>query len=105
MTLFPEVQATAQAEIDAVIGSDRLPTFADRDRLPYVNALAKEVFRWNSVVPLCTSTPHHMCAQWIDVLTALPHRATEDNIHNGYFIPAGSLIITNIESVHDDIYS
>ncbi|KII90751.1 hypothetical protein PLICRDRAFT_174122 [Plicaturopsis crispa FD-325 SS-3] len=85
MTLFPEVQATAQAEIDAVIGSDRLPTFADRDRLPYVNALAKEVFRWNSVVPL-----------------SLPHRATEDNIHNGYFIPAGSLIITNIEGMLKD---
>ncbi len=30
MTLYPEVQAQAQREIDAVIGRDRLPTFDDR---------------------------------------------------------------------------
>lgn len=52
MTLFPEAQKKAQAEIDAVVGSDRLPTFTDRDSLPYVEALAKEVVRWNVVVPL-----------------------------------------------------
>lgn len=51
MTLFPEAQKKAQAEIDAIIGSDRLPTFADRDSLLYVEALAKEVFRWNVVAP------------------------------------------------------
>ena len=31
----PEVLAKAQREIDAVVGSDRLPTFEDRDSLPY----------------------------------------------------------------------
>jgi len=51
MTLFPEAQAKARAEIDAVIGSDRLPSFADRDSLPYVEALVKEVLRWNAVAP------------------------------------------------------
>jgi cytochrome P450 len=43
MALNPAVQAKAQAEIDAVVGSDRLPTFADRENLPYVDALVKEV--------------------------------------------------------------
>lgn len=35
MTLHPEVQRKAQAEIDAVIGNDRLPNFEDREDLPY----------------------------------------------------------------------
>lgn len=52
MALFPEVQKKAQAEIDTVIGNDRLPKFNDRDQLPYIDALAKEVLRWNVVVPL-----------------------------------------------------
>jgi cytochrome P450 len=51
MTIYPEVMKKAQAEIDAVVGNDRLPTFADREHLPYINALAKEVLRWNAVVP------------------------------------------------------
>ena len=38
-----------QKEIDEVIGNDRLPTMADRERLPYVNALMKEVLRLNPV--------------------------------------------------------
>ncbi|KAG1855195.1 cytochrome P450 [Suillus subalutaceus] len=42
MTLFPDVQKKAQAEIDAVVGPDRLPTFTDRDSLPYTDALVKK---------------------------------------------------------------
>ena len=53
MTLYPDVQVKAQAELDALIGKDlRLPTFSDRDYLPYVNAIVKEVLRWNPSVPL-----------------------------------------------------
>ncbi|THH26899.1 hypothetical protein EUX98_g7292 [Antrodiella citrinella] len=52
MTLFPEAQREAQAEIDAVIGQGRLPTLEDRDKLPYVEALIKEVLRFNPVAPL-----------------------------------------------------
>ena len=49
---YPEVQAKGQAEIDAVIGSDRLPLVTDRKELPYVHAIVKEVSRWYTVVPL-----------------------------------------------------
>lgn len=46
-----DVQRKARAEIDAVVGNDRLPTFADSPDLPYVNAIVTEVLRWNSVAP------------------------------------------------------
>ena len=52
MTLFPEAQKRAQAEIDSVIGNDRLPTYTDRDSLPFIEALVKEVFRWHVTLPL-----------------------------------------------------
>ena len=53
MSLFPEVQRKAQAEINAVVGNGRIPEFSDQDALPYVNAVIKEVMRWNLVAPLC----------------------------------------------------
>ncbi|KAG2121265.1 cytochrome P450 [Suillus clintonianus] len=79
MTLFLDAQKKAQAEIDLVVGPDRLPSFVDRESLPYTEALAKEVLRWNTVIP-----------------TAIPHRVTENDIHDGYYIPKGSLVIPNI---------
>ncbi|KAI6109264.1 cytochrome P450 [Pisolithus croceorrhizus] len=79
MTLYPEVQKKAQAEIDTVVGSDRLPTFADRASLPYVETLVREVFRWHAVAAV-----------------VIPHRVTVDDIHNGYYIPKGTLVISNV---------
>ena len=52
MITNPEVQRKAQAEIDRVVGNDRFPTAADQSSLPYVDALVKEVLRWNPVAPL-----------------------------------------------------
>ncbi|KAG6330226.1 hypothetical protein ID866_8863 [Astraeus odoratus] len=78
MTLFPEAQKKAHAEIDAVIGPDRLPRFSDRSSLPYVEALVKEVHRWHVVVPM-----------------GFVHRTTDDDIHNGYYIPKGSWVFPN----------
>ena len=49
MVLFPEVQKKAQAELDAIIGSERLPTLSDRRSLPYMEALLKEIHRWHAV--------------------------------------------------------
>ncbi|KAJ7499265.1 cytochrome P450 [Mycena latifolia] len=85
MALHPAVQAKAQREIDAVVGSDRLPTFADREDLPYVDALVKEVLRWHSVVP-----------------TGVPHRAMRDDVYEGHFIPKGALVLTNIHRFTHD---
>ncbi|KAF8999671.1 cytochrome P450 [Cyathus striatus] len=79
MVLFPSVQVKAQAEIDVVIGSERLPTLEDRPNLPYVEALYREVLRFYPFVTL-----------------SIPHVVREDDIHNGYFIPKGTTIIPNV---------
>jgi len=52
MAMYPEVQKKAHMEIDEVIGPSRLPTFNDRNSLPYINALIKESLRWLTVFPL-----------------------------------------------------
>ena len=52
MVLYPEIQRKAQAEIDMVVGNDRFPGLADQDKLPYVDAVVKEVLRWKPVGPM-----------------------------------------------------
>ncbi|KAF5858553.1 hypothetical protein ETB97_004296 [Aspergillus alliaceus] len=42
MIMFPEVQHKAQKKIDKVIGTDRLPLFEDRDKLPYIENVVKK---------------------------------------------------------------
>jgi cytochrome P450 len=79
MLLNPRVQQKAQAEIDAVIGSDRLPKLTDRSSLPYLDACIKEALRWGPVTP-----------------EGLPHLSRSDDVYNGWLIPAGTIIIGNI---------
>ncbi|CAE7149731.1 unnamed protein product [Rhizoctonia solani] len=79
MAMHPEIQAKAQAEIDSVLQGVRLPEISDRDSLPYIECIVKEVFRWKSVVPL-----------------GLPHVSTQDDTYRGYFIPSGTPVIANI---------
>jgi cytochrome P450 len=55
MTLYPDIMKKAQAELDAVVGPYRLPTFADGENLPYLDAVLKEVFRWAPVTPFGAS--------------------------------------------------
>ena len=52
MALYPEVQERARAEVDSVVGRDRLPTVEDVPHLHYVNAVVKEVLRWAPVAPM-----------------------------------------------------
>ena len=78
MAKYPDIQRKAQAELDAVVGPRRLPHFTDRASLPSINAIVKECFRWQSVVPL-----------------GVPHRVSEDEEYNGYLIPKGSILIAN----------
>ncbi|KAI0030172.1 cytochrome P450 [Vararia minispora EC-137] len=87
LVLNPDVQAKAQAEIDRVIGPDRLPTLADREFLPYIGALVKEVLRWNPVLPA----------------GSMPHRLTQDDTYDGYLLPKGAIVVANILCMlHDE---
>ena len=45
MTLYPKAQKRAQDEVDNVVDDGRLPMLSDRPRLPYCDALLKEVLR------------------------------------------------------------
>lgn len=79
MSLHPEVQRKAQAELDRVVGCDRLPDHADQKSLPYINAIMKETVRWNNVLPI-----------------GVPHLTLEDMEYKGYFIPARTVLVPNI---------
>jgi len=52
MTLYPDVQAKAQEEIDRIVGHDYLPDFSNRVNLPYVEAVFLETLRWHPIGPL-----------------------------------------------------
>lgn len=55
MLHYPEVAKSVQAELDAVVGRKRLPTFDDLPYLPITEATILEVLRKSSVVPLGNS--------------------------------------------------
>ncbi len=46
----------AQAELDRVVGADRLPTFEDEDELPFIRAIVKETLRWRPIAVLGVGT-------------------------------------------------
>ena len=52
MALHPAAQAKAQAELESVIGTSRLPIFEDRPSLPYIEAVIMECLRWHPATPL-----------------------------------------------------
>ncbi|TFK41805.1 cytochrome P450 [Crucibulum laeve] len=77
MTCFPEKQKKAQEELDRVL-MGRLPDHSDISQLPYVQAIVKEVLRWQPVLP-----------------GGFAHYLIEDDEYLGYHIPAESIIIFN----------
>ena len=48
---FPDVQRRAQEELDNVIGDERSPQLGDIERLPYIQAVIKEVSRRKMTLP------------------------------------------------------
>ena len=56
MLHHPDVLHQAQNQLDEVIGRERIPTFEDKDNLPYVQAIVRETLRWRPAVP--TGLPH-----------------------------------------------
>ena len=52
MVLYPDTMCRAQAELDTVVGTERMPTLADRPKLFYIEAILREVIRWRPAAPL-----------------------------------------------------
>jgi cytochrome P450 len=85
MLAYPSTQARAHAELDAVVGRSRLPTFADLSHLPYIRAMVKETLRWRPVAP-----------------SGVPHRATEDDWYDGMYIHKDTFCIPNVWHLNRD---
>jgi len=85
MITHPEVQRKAQEELDKVIGRNRLPDLDDRESLPYVSALLKEVLRFYPVAPL-----------------GVPHRLIADDVYRGMYLPEGSIVSANVWAMSRD---
>ncbi|KAI4106153.1 MAG: hypothetical protein LQ339_003150 [Xanthoria mediterranea] len=79
LLMFPEVVQKAQAEIDGVVGADRLPTFDDRKNLPYIDGIVKEAWRWNPVGPM-----------------GLAHKAEDDIAYDQFVIPKGAYLLPSL---------
>lgn len=78
MAMYPDVQAKAHAELDALLGScpSRLPTFSDRAQLPYLSLIVEEAQRWHPVAAM-----------------GLPHRADKEDTIAGYRIPKHAVLM------------
>lgn len=83
--LYPEAQARVQKELDAVVGRERLPTFADKEKLVQLWAFVLETLRWRPSLP-----------------GGVPHLTTKDVMWNGYMIPAGTVVIGNHWAIAND---
>ncbi|KAJ1108892.1 hypothetical protein NDU88_006262 [Pleurodeles waltl] len=70
MVKYPHIQSKVQEEIDDVVGLLRPPSFADRVKMTYTNAVILEIQRFVDIVPM-----------------ALPHSMTQDTEFYGYSIP------------------
>ncbi|TFY72944.1 hypothetical protein EVG20_g63 [Dentipellis fragilis] len=81
----PDVQRRAQADIDRVVGRNRLPTLDDQDDLPFIGAICREILRWKAIVPL-----------------GFPYKAMRDEIYEGHLIPKGTTVFGNVWALLND---
>lgn len=97
MMHYPEVLKKAHAELDSVLGPGpgRMPTLADKPKLPYITAIFEEILRWSVPVPLGAL----FSCEWSDGLNsntieivALPHSLLDDDEYKGMHLPKGSIV-------------
>ncbi|KAL9230251.1 hypothetical protein vseg_005628 [Gypsophila vaccaria] len=81
----PQVLKKAQAEIDSLLGHQRLVTESDRPNLPYLQCIVNETLRMYPAGPV-----------------ALPYVSKVDAKVEGYKIPKGTILLYNIWAIHND---
>ncbi|XP_042483822.1 cytochrome P450 81Q32-like [Macadamia integrifolia] len=81
----PEVLKKAQAEIDTIVGQDRLLNESDVAHLPYLRCVINETLRLYPAGPLL-----------------VPHESSEECIVGGYTIPRGTILLVNQWAIQKD---
>ncbi|KAF6761954.1 hypothetical protein DFP72DRAFT_803115 [Ephemerocybe angulata] len=87
--------STEKSYVDKVLAHNRLPNGADRARLPYQYPTSRPFTRWNPVAPLGTTFFDNGVNRANSLPIGLPHMLSEDDEYNGYFLPAGTIVVGN----------
>lgn len=85
LTAYPAVQERAHAELDQVVGQDRIPSFDDLRSLQYVRGCVKEILRLCPVPSL-----------------GLKHFTDGEVRYKDVVIPKGTVVLGNTAAVHYD---
>ena len=96
MRTYPDIQKRAQAELDSVLGRERLPDFDDRVQLPYVSAIVKESLRWKAVSPLGRLFVEFLTHSSFLFGAGVPHATMTDDEYRGRYIPQGTTVLANL---------
>jgi len=94
-----EIQKQAQKELDTIIGRGKLPGFADKANLPYIDALSKELLRHIPAAPtgISSISSREICLTQSDAsTTGFPHKSTSSDNHDGFFLPKGAVLVASI---------
>nr|QAU20957.1 cytochrome P450 [Locusta migratoria] len=81
----PDIQERVYKEIEEAVGTDRLPTLEDKDRLVYSIAALMESQRLSHVLPVRGF-----------------RRVLKDTTLNGYKLPMDTVVLINLWSLHMD---
>ncbi|KAG0586467.1 hypothetical protein KC19_2G092600 [Ceratodon purpureus] len=81
----PHIYERAMAELDAVVGTERLVEESDIVKLPFIHNIIKETLRLHAPAP-----------------TLLPHRNFQACEVGGYHIPANSTVLVNLHTIMRD---
>ena len=81
----PQIQEKMHDELEREVGGEKIPTMANRNALPYLEATIHEVNRFSTIAPF-----------------GVPHMAHRDSTIGGYDIRAGTDVWSNIWAAHHD---
>jgi len=103
-TQLHHAQTRVAAEMGDIVGRDQMSTLADLPNLPYFHATWRECLWWGPPLPLCESTVTVPGISFLMGLmavlnVAIPHKSTEEDVCDGYRIPKGSIIYSNVAYV------